>query len=159
MTITVEDGSIVTGANSYVSAADLTAFAVARGITLVTSTAVLIPKSMDYIESLLYIGSKSEATQPLHWPRINVYIDGFLFDSDDIPQQLIDGQCQAAIAIDQGNDPLQDLPRTAIRKKVGEIEVEYSTSSSPVSINRKIINTLYKLLTSGGAGQIRVNKG
>ncbi len=157
MTLTVETGAIVTGANSYISITDFTTYATARGVTLVTGAEQLLVRAMDYIESLQYIGTKVESDQPLQWPRTGVYIDGYAFPDDDIPQQLIDGQCQVAIAIDQGNDPLIDYAPAVKRKKVGPLELEYSVGAS-VTINRKINNTLYKLLKNGGAGQIVVSK-
>ncbi len=155
MSVIVENGSIVANANSYVSEATLTAFAAARGLTLTSDATQLLIKSMDYIESLQYIGSKLTRNQALEWPRMWVWIDGYPVDPTTIPQQLKDGQCQTAIAIDQGNDPLQDTPRATRREKVGEIEVEYATSAATVTTNKKILNTLWKLLgASGNSGNI-----
>jgi hypothetical protein len=157
MAIVVEDGSVVTGANSYVSEATLTTFAADRGITLTSDEDELLIKAMDYIENLYYKGLKKTKDQPLQWPRYNVYVDGFWIDSDTIPQQLKDGQMQCAIAIDQGNDPLQDISRDVKRERVGELEVEYSDSSVTSTINKKIINSLKKLLAGGGS--VPVTKG
>lgn len=159
-TIVVEDGSIIVGANSYVSEADLVTFATARGITLTSDEDELIIQAMDYIESLGYKGIKRTRDQSLQWPRIGVIIDGYYFDSDDIPQQLIDGLCQTAIAIDQGNNPLIDSPRKTVRERVGDLEVEYAQGASSVIVNKKILNTLNKLLGNGvGANTIKVGKG
>jgi len=151
-TIIVEDGSIVANANSYVSEAELSTFASNRGITLTGTAAVLIIQSMDYIESLNYKGFKLTDDQSLLWPRTGVIVDGYLISSDEIPQELKDGQMQTCIAIDEGNDPLQDSPRKTKREKVGDLEVEYSDSSSSVVINKKITATLKKLLDGGAGG-------
>lgn len=157
--IIVEDGTIVAGANSYVSEADLTAFAAARGITLTSDEDDLLYQAMDYIEAKLYIGYKLTRDQALQWPRGDVKIDGYYIDSDTIPQELKNGLMQTAIAIDQSNDPLQDLPRSTKREKVGDIEVEYSDSATSVVINRKINAALWKLLASGsGTNIINVRK-
>ncbi len=150
--ITVETGAIVLNANSYISVTDFTTYATARGYTLVSGGETLLIQAMDYIESLYYVGTKYTAAQGLQWPRSGVYIDGYLFDYDDIPQELINAQCQVAIAIDQGNGPLLDLPRSTKREKVGPIEVEYSDNASSVIINRKIMAMLSKLLAGGGGG-------
>lgn len=158
MAIIVEDGSIVTGANSYVSVADLTTFATARGVTLVDDEEMLLIKAMDYIEQLAYKGVKRTRDQGLQWPRVDVYIDGYYFDSDEIPQQLKDGLCHAAIAIDEGNDPLADEVRKTIREKVGDLEVEYAPGSVSAVYNKKILNVLNKLLEGGGSGMIKVSK-
>lgn len=159
MTIIVEDGSIVAGANSYVSTETLVAFASARNITLVGDPEELLIQAMDYIESLNYQGAKLTQNQPLQWPRYNVYVDGYYLSSSTIPQQLKNGEMQTAIAVDQGNGPQQDISQSAIRKKVGEIEIDYAVGSSQNVINTKIQSALYKLLGgAGGSGTIRVGK-
>lgn len=159
MAIVVEDGTVVSGANSYVTEGELTTFATARGVTLTTDEEQLLIRAMDYIESLGYIGTKKERDQSLQWPRLDVYIDGYYWDSDEIPQELKDGLMHTAVAIDQGNDPLQDAPRKTIREKVGELEVQYSESSTGVAVNKKILNTLWKLLKSSTGNVLTVSKG
>lgn len=159
MTITVETGEIVPDANSYVDTTDLEAFATARGVTLVTDSETLLIKAMDFIESLLYKGVKKTSDQPLQWPRINVYIDGYLFPDDEIPNELKNGLMQCAIAIDQGNDPLQDSVRGVKRKRVDTLEIEYMDGASNTVHNQKIIKSLYKLLANGGFGGNVINVG
>ncbi len=149
MTLTVETGAIVTNANSYVSTTDFTAYATARGVTLTSGAETLLVQAMDYIESLSYIGMKSTATQPLQWPRTNVYIDGYLFADDDIPQELINAQMQVAMAIDVGNGPLVTVARSTKRERVGELEVEYMAGASSTPIVRSINAMLWKILANG----------
>lgn len=160
MTLTVEDGSLVANANSYISATDFTTYATARSYTLVSGAETLLIQAMDYLESQLFIGKKYTETQALQWPRDGAYIDGYLFAYDDIPQELINAQCEIAIAIDQGNGPLIDVERKTIMKKVGPIEVQYASGSAPFTVNRKIRNALWKLLAAGAGGNnINVNRG
>lgn len=161
MAVIVENGSNVSGANSYMSEASLTAYATARGITLVGDETELLIKAMDYIESLNYKGSKLTRDQGLQWPRYNVLIDGYYFDSDAIPVQLINGQAECAIAIDQGDDPLQNLQPKVLSEKVDVIEVSYQPSGSQIEINRRIKNALWKLLATGGnsGNTINVSRG
>lgn len=144
--IIVEDGSIISGANSYVSTTELTTFASNRGITITGTLADLLIQAMDYIENLPFKGVKLTEDQPLQWPRGFVNVDGYYIRTDEIPQQLKDGLCHCAIAIDQGNDPIQDLSQTAIRKKVGDLEIEYAQGTTSVTVNRKILNVLKKLI-------------
>lgn len=159
-TIIVEDGSGVANANSYVSEAELTTFAGNRNITLVGDTSELLIQAMDYIESLSYKGIKKERDQALQWPRTGVYIDGYYEDSDTIPEELKNALMQCAIAVDQGEDPLQNTPRNIKRKKVGPLEIEYSDSAASVEINNKIRATLWKLLRGGYGGNVlNVSKG
>lgn len=160
MAIIVEDGSIVTNANSYVSEAELTSFAADRGITLTADEDELLIKAMDYIESLDFQGIKVSRDQPLQWPRAYVTIDQYYFPSNEIPKELKNGLMQVAIAIDQDMNPLDPLEQTVKREKVDVIEVEYMDGSTSQAIARTITSSLYKLLNGGGTGGniIRVNK-
>jgi len=157
----VEDGSIVAGSNTYVAAATLTAYATARGKTLVTDPTILIVRAMDYLEQLYYLGIKKTRDQSLQWPRINVLIDGYYLDSDVIPQQLKDGLCEISIAIDEGTDPLLDVSPGVKRERVeGAVEVEYKDGGNSQTINVRINNVLKKLLAGGGSGyNFNVSKG
>lgn len=160
MAIVVEDGTEVSGANSYVTEAELTAYATARGITLAGDTEQLLIKAMDYIEGLSYKGTKVTSTQALQWPRIGVVIDGYVNSSDNIPTELKNGEMETAVAIDGGEDPLADIPRTTTKSTVGPISVEYATGSSSTTIVRKINNQLRKLLANGSNGtSFTVNRG
>jgi hypothetical protein len=150
MTLIIEDGSQVVGANSYITTTELTTYATARGVTLTASAEVLIISAMDYIESLAYQGYKVSSTQALQWPRSYVYIDGYAFASDDIPQHLKDGLAQVAIAIDAGNGPLTTIGRAKKKVKAGPVEVEYADNATSVAVVRTISAALYKLLDGGG---------
>ncbi len=154
MTLTVETGAIVANANSYVSTTDFTTYATARGITLTSGAETLLVQAMDYIESLSYIGTKYTATQGLQWPRSNVYIDGYLFAYNDIPQELINAQMQVAMAIDVGNGPLATIARATKRERVGELEVEYTAGADSVAIVRTINAMLWKLLSNGAGFKV-----
>lgn len=161
MALIVETGAIITNANSYISTTDFTTYATARGYTLVAGAETLLVQAMDYLEGLRYKGQKRTEDQSLQWPRYDVYIDGYYFPSDEIPQELINGQCEVALAIDAGNGPLDDVARQTKREKVGPIEVEYMDGSAPFVLNKKIQNALWKLLSGGGSGGniLTVNKG
>jgi len=158
MTLIVEDGTGVANANSYVSSANATTYATARGYTFVSGVEQNLILAMDYIEGLPFQGIKQQMSQVLEFPRYKMYIDGYPLLSNTIPVQLINGQIQVAMAIDAGNSPLADLGRTTIKEKVGSLEVDYSASSAVNTINVQIRNSLYKLLTAGGANSLRVSK-
>ena len=153
-TIIVEDGSIVTGANSYVSVADLTTYGTDRGITISAANPEdLLIEAMDYIESLEYIGYQYTEDQPLSWPRSGaVKKKLWQYEVTEIPQDLIDGLCEVALAIDAGNSPLSNIDRSTIREKVGPVEVEYKKGSAANTIVKKINTKLKDLVVSGNAG-------
>lgn len=147
MAIIVEDGSIVANADSYVSVANYTTWADARGIEYDSSVLEnQILRAMDYIETLRFIGQKSTKSQPLQFPRVGVVVDGYELDYDEIPEQLKKAVFESIKAESDGNSQLANVERTTSREKVGEIEVQYAPNSnssvSVVAINK----ALYKLL-------------
>ena len=150
-TIIIEDGTVVSGANSYASEAELTTYAADRGVTLTAATDVLLIKAMDYIESLSFIGSKGSEGQPLQWPRDQVYIDGFYAGSTTIPAALKTGQIATALAIDSEDSPLANVERATKREKVDVIEVEYMDNAAAQTIVKTITAALRKLLVNGGS--------
>ncbi len=153
MAIIVEDGSIVSNANSYVTEAELTQYASDRGITITGDTEQLLIKSMDYIESLSYIGVKFTIDQPLQWPRADVVIDGYYFNSDAIPKELKKGQMETALSVDAGVDPLAPVTRGKKSVSVGAVSVTYDdvSESGSTTLVRSISSSLQKLL-KGGSG-------
>ena len=151
-TIVVEDGTVVAGANSYVTEAELTTYAADRGVMLTTTTDVLLIKAMDYIESLAFIGYRHVGAQPLQWPRDQVYIDGQHISRTTLPKELKNGLLAAALAVDAELDPLRNVERATKREKVDVIEVEYMDSAASETIVRTINAALYKILHTGGYG-------
>jgi len=102
MALTIEDGTIVSSANSYVTDAEYVAYAAARGLTI-GSTATLreieLIKSMDYLQDQDYQGLRTEPdNQMLPFPRIGVFIYGLITDSDNIPKEIKNAQMEGGIA-------------------------------------------------------------
>lgn len=155
MAIVVEDGTVVANANSYVSEAELTTYATARGVTITGNTEQLLIKAMDYIEGLDFIGVKYSLDQALQWPRVNVVIDSYLQDITTIPTQLKNGLMETALAIDAGNEPLSNLEREQQSVKVGDISVTYSSGANATTVVRKISNALAKVVK----GSMKVDRG
>jgi len=154
-TLIVEDGSGKTNSNTYVSGEDFDTFLSNRGIALTGNngddTEVLI-KAKDYLETLCFIGDKWTKDQALQWPRSGVVIDGFGYDTDEIPQQLIDGQMWYAISVDQGYDPMSNQERTVKKEKLDSMEIEYADNASTRTIVTAAESTLQKILCSGNNG-------
>lgn len=162
MALIVEDGSIVLGANSYVSVAEIRAYCEGRGITLpadeadVETMAIL---AFDYLESFRsrYQGQPTTVNQRTAWPRTGVVIESYSLPSNEIPWQLKQAQCQAT-----GEALETDLmPNAALavkKEKVDVIEVEYQQSvADGVPPNfPKIEAWLLALIGTGGGGGYRV---
>ena len=150
MAIVVEDGTGVTGANSYVTEAELTTYATNRGVTITGTNSVLIYKSMDYLEQKDFKGDKLNSDQALQWPRYNVFVDGYYVDSDTIPTLLKEAQMELCLSIDNDVDPMATLGREIKREKIDVIEVEYTNGASNRSYITAAELKLVKLLKNGG---------
>jgi hypothetical protein len=160
MAIVVEDGTIVTGANSYVTTAELTTYATARGVTISGDEEQLLIKAMDYLETLDFIGMKSTANQALQWPRAYVIIDGYYVDVTTIPTQLKKAQMAMALFIDGGNSlqPTVTADNSIKAMKVGDLEIEYKDGSGSFAVSYEVNNYLAKLINSNGMGQFKVSR-
>ncbi|ELY5928676.1 DnaT-like ssDNA-binding protein [Cronobacter turicensis] len=89
--------------NSYASESDLMAFAKARDIALPEKAAPLLIRAMDYLEGLSWYGRRASATQPLAWPREDIFIDGYELPGDEIPRAVINAQCMLAVEAIEGD--------------------------------------------------------
>lgn len=142
-TLTVEDGTIVANANSFVSLAEARAYALNRGVTLSVDDQVLIPqliKACDWIESKQdeFKGAPVSMSQVLCFPRAGVVLNGFELEEDAIPQQLKNAQILAAMAVVEGVTLLPNVAASdAIkREKVGPVETEYQTGTIAAGMTR-----------------------
>jgi hypothetical protein len=126
----VEDGSIVAGANTYVSDNYFTNFCSARGIDFpdtAEARSYIIITGMDYVESFRreFKGLKTSGTQDLQWPRTGVYIDNTITDSSFIPVELKNALCQAAIESIEIK-LFESSDGTSVKKeKLDTLEIEY----------------------------------
>lgn len=105
MSIIVENGSIVANANSYVSVADADAYFSARNNTTWSAYSTAVKEA-----ALLYAcrwldsryewpGRIADKTQRLSWPRHYAEeSEGRDIDPDEIPECLVEAQCEAAAA-------------------------------------------------------------
>lgn len=141
MAIVVENGSIVAGANSYASVADLDAYAAERGVSLSVTTdadkEALLIKAMDWMDAKcgeLWQGERVSIDQPLAWPRSGVWLDNIHQPIDSIPRNLQYGQLAAAVEADAAD--LQQNRAPAIkRQKVGELEIEYTNEGKRMAVS------------------------
>lgn len=131
--ITVEDGSNVPNANSYLSIEDARTFAANRGIVLPADddeVAVMIIKAMDYVESFgcEYQGKPTYPTQALTWPRTGAIINCAEFPGDQIPSDLKAALAQSIIAVNSGINLFPNIvPQDYVTEEtVGPITTKYA---------------------------------
>lgn len=136
MALTIENGTIVAGANSYATVAELRAYAALRGVTVPSTDAaceVLLIKAMDYLADQVFAGDKVQADQPLDWPRTGAWVENWPIPSNSIPRQLVQAQCALAIEA-QTVDlmPTRDLQAggTVVSESVGPISVTYANTGN-----------------------------
>ena len=147
--------ALIVGTNSYVDEAYITTYATDRGITLTTDVSVLGIQAMDYLEAQNFKGFKTDSSQPLQWPRTDVYIDGVLIDGSAVPSEVEVAQAVIAVSIDQGYNPNATYGPAVKREKVDVIEIEYQDGARSTAYSPAINNALAPLIRSGsGSGAI-----
>lgn len=155
ITITVETGAGVTGANSFISLANFQAYHAARNNSLASYTeeqqkAALV-KAGDYLNGLSWRGRKTAQANPMCWPRCDdqIYVevgfqnittvvgivdqDGFTISTASVPTQVVSAQCEAAFLNIGGSDlqPTLDRGGQLKRQKVDVIEKEWFPGAAP----------------------------
>lgn len=145
MTLIVEDGTIVTNANSYIDLQFLNSYLTTVGITSTLTDAakeVLVNKALQYLESFRnsFIGTKVDIEQELQWPRKDVLIDGFEFSETSIPKELKYAQAQLVVEQIRGTI-LFPVPKTVasegpvIEKTIGPLTKKFASPSSSYQIS------------------------
>lgn len=160
-TFTVEDGSIVAGANSYITLAAADQYVDdTSGNTTWTAPATDAAKQQALRLATQYIdaeyherwkGEHVDADQTLDFPRAGIVDrDGYEFDSDEIPQRLKDAVCELAVDYLVNGTLMPDVgtPGSAKRVKAGPVEKEYFNSYF-VKWRRLVENLLSDLIVSG----------
>lgn len=152
MALIIEDGTGKVDSNTYVLDTTFNTWLTDRGLTLSGLLTVdnLLLQASDYLETLSYKGFKFTQAQAMQHPRGDLYIDGYLFPSDEIAKQLIDAQMQVSYSIDQGVNPMATIGQAIKMEKVDVIEVEYQDGTISQSTITAVNKTLSKLLLNSG---------
>jgi len=147
MALIVEDGSLVSNANSYISVADYIAWADARGFAYDALPALehKILRAMDFVESLDFIGEKSIETQALQWPRDYVFIDGYSIESDQIPKEVKIAVYEATKIEIDGDSKMTATERETLSEQIGDISVTYASSAGMKRQTPALTKALRKL--------------
>lgn len=134
MALIVEDGSIVPGANTYITDQELTDYADARGLTYPATAPdreQLLIKAMDYLHDQKYKGNRTNPEkQILDWPRSNVFSNERYIDHDEIPYELKNAQAEAALAEQTQSLLVNNTEQNVTKEKLDTLEVEYANGGS-----------------------------
>ena len=134
MTLIVETGQIVDGANSYVTAQEVNAYAHARGIhNLPTGQQLvhLIILACDALDAKNWAGELVQVDQPLAWPRAGMSKNCKAVSAGSIPSEIKTAQILMTLALAQGVDlmPIHGTDNYA-SKSVGSVSVSLGKSRS-----------------------------
>lgn len=143
MAIVVEDGTIVAGANSWVTRDDFIAYAAARGVIVADTSAadVSLIKACDHINSLepRLKGSLVDRDQSTAYPRTDLEIENWHWGKTEIPRQVLNAQLSLAMEYSAGQDPLNP-PAAAlpvVSKRVeGAIHVQYANPGQALKVTK-----------------------
>lgn len=158
MALIVEDGSIVAGANTYVSDATYVAYAASRGYTIGATEAereIELFNGMDFIESHRdqFKGLKVSQGQDTQWPRYSVYLDGFQLDSNVIPIELKRAQMEASVLSRTTSLTPSGAIQNVQSESIGELSVSYYSGGSYQTVQMKNVDQFLDcLLNVGGPG-------
>ncbi len=129
MSLTIEDGSIVAGANSYTTDAEFVAYAADRGFIIPSTESerdILQILAIDYLDGLNYKGYRTEpSNQSLAFPRHGIYANDRWISSDEIPNELKNAQMEAAIAANSQDLLVNESKSNVSREKMDVLEVAY----------------------------------
>jgi hypothetical protein len=145
MSLIVEDGSVVTGAESYISVADCTSYHALRGNSawaLLTTPQMeqALRRATDYMLQMYrnrWVGYRFSTDQKLDWPRLYVpypdYVAVFGIYAAYIPYTTIPDEvknaCSELALKASAGELLADADQVVIREKIGPIETEYDKYS------------------------------
>jgi hypothetical protein len=167
MGLTVETGSLIPAANSYVTLAIHKAYCLDRGIDLseltddeIEAKLVVAASYLDNRYRQSFKGSKVARDQAMAWPREGVDDeDGFPFLITEIPAAVMVAQMELAIramtlTLSADIQPSQNIKRRRERiEGVYEEEIEYAEAKSGVAAAApqfvEIDNILAGLLIAG----------
>lgn len=144
MAVIVEDGTIVTSANSLVTRLAYIAYAGLAGVTIADAAAadVELISAMQFIDSLepLMYGELVERDQALSFPRAGLKVEGWAYLYTEIPEKAKKAQMEVALYIHGGYDPYNpEQTKIVTSERVeGAVAVGYAAAlpSNPMENER-----------------------
>lgn len=130
MSLIIETGAGVTGADSYATAAALVSRAAAYGWTIPATTDaqnILLRRAAEAMNGMDWKGRRVKALQALDWPRFAVTVDFETLAATAIPAQILFGQMALAAEIHTDDIVSPDTKKGAvIEETVDVLTVKYA---------------------------------
>lgn len=161
MSLIVETGSIVAGADSYISLVDARTMAALYGWALPATdpaAEIALRNGANYVGLFEpeMKGSRVSAEQSLAYPRKDATVFGFDISETSIPGRLQIAQIAAAVEIGAGLDPRASTDGRVVASEqvTGAVAVSYFNNGNTGATVRitKAIDALKPLLSSGNNG-------
>lgn len=160
MALIVEDGSMVAGAESYVSVTYANNYFIllgneAWGDLDLSAKEQALRKATQFMQNeyfSMWQGVKRQYTQALDWPRENVYIAGTdsLVANSIIPNEIKNACCLLAYKASAGA-LYSDKERSIKREKIDVLETEYFESDTNQKEYREIDALVRRYMISASA--------
>lgn len=153
LTLIIEDGSGVENANTYISLANAEIYFESRANKAVWSGASDDDKNIALVDAARqmdmmfdWFGSRATEDQGLRFPRFSIYDpDGWMYDSNEIPSELKDAQCEIALGV-LAEDRTDDPDGIGIKRvKAGSVEVEFDSTKVKTTIPPIVLSMLRHL--------------
>jgi hypothetical protein len=145
MSLVTEDGSVVAGAESYITVAYSLTYHANRGNTTWSTITTAqqeqaLRRATDYMVQMYrnrWIGYRFNNTQKLDWPRLYVPYPDYIavygmlpayIPDNVVPEEVKNACCELALKAAAG-ELLSDADQVVIREKIGPIETEYDKYS------------------------------
>lgn len=138
MALVIEDGSIVAGAESFATAAELVTYAANFGRVIPgteSAQEALLRRAALQMSAMSWKGGLVSELQALSWPRYDVYRDNWLVPSNTIPAQIKAGQMALATEIHADDLAPPELKKgPVVRNRVeGAVDVQYGQAAEYIS--------------------------
>jgi len=148
--LTIETGEQVSGSDSYVTRAEYIAYALTLGITIPDTSA----SDDELVAAAIFIDSQEprlkgyrvNRDQSMAYPRNGLYLDGFVWESDEIPTQVKYAQFNLALDINSDIDIYNPVSADSVVKKEkieGAVEVEYAVTESSGTTTKQSLSNSY----------------
>ena len=153
MALIIEDGSIVTSANSYVTDAEYISYAALRNKTIGTASTNReheLILAMDYLYSQNYKGVRADPeNQEQPFPRQGLTRYGLAYASDSIPKEIKNAQMEAAIASNSQELSINSANNNIASAKLDVMETSYFDGGTKTRIRLDRVQVyLSELLSS-----------
>lgn len=168
MTLIVEDGTKVAGANSYATVAqaderqELLGDEIWPDLDTSEKETFLIRATlfMTMRYRLLWAGYRVSTTQALDWPRYQVtFVDGpgeyspfdSFYPNNVVPTEIVNATIDVAVRISNGQDLLPDLGPPVLEETVGPITTKYARDARQITLFQTVDSLLSVFLKNAGS--------